>query len=635
MFDWVNKHKRWLQLVLLLLIVPTFAMFGVYDYFVGTGSGAPVAKVAGTRISTQDFEAALRERQDQLRLMMQGKADEAILNSNEVRNGVINALVENRAMLAHALGQGMTATDAQLAEVITELPAFRDRATGKFSEQSYRDVIKREGLSPSAFEDRIRRDLALSQLRDAITRTNFVTATVSERLGRIREQQREVSQWVFSPARYMGGEPPGEAELTKFYEEKRQQFSIPERARVEYLVLGAQALEQNVVVTAEEVKVFYDDRLDQFTKPEERRASHILLAVTKDAAPEARAAANAKAEAVLLDARKAPQRFAALARANSQDPGSAASGGDLGFVGRGVMVKPFEDALFALRAGEIAGPVETQFGFHIIRLDAIKPKEVTPLDKVRGEIEQEVRKPKLSKVFAEAVENFQNLVYDQADSLKPAAEALKLTIQTSDWITRNGGGNAQLSKPALLSKIFSDDAIKNKRNTEAVDMGDGTFVAARVLEHKSADFLPFEQVKSDIVVVLMGERARKRAEEEGKAALERLRKGGVAGSAFEAPQLVSLQAPGAVLPEAAREVFGADGAKLPAFVGTKAADGRYVIYRVSKVVEGKPVGAEEIKALQKQISQLAAQQQLEAYTAAVKAGAGVTIDASKVERKSP
>lgn len=635
MFDWVYKHKRWLQVVLLVLIVPPFAMFGINYYFQDSGTGVSVAKVAGTRISAQEFEGALRERQDQLRQMTQGKADEAMLNSNEVRNGVINSLVENRAMLAHALGQEMTSSDAQLTKVITEIPAFQDQSTGKFSEQRYQDVLKRQGLSPAAFEDRVRRDLALAQLRDTITRTNILPAALAERLGRIREQQREVSQWAFAPARYVGGDAPAEAELKKYYDEKRQQFSIPERARVEYVVLAAQALEKNVAVTAEEVESFYKDHRSQYTKPEERRASHILVAVAKDATAEAKAAAKAKAESLALEARKAPQRFAELARANSQDPGSASNGGDLGFIARGTMVKPFEEALFALKPGDVAGPVETQYGFHVIRLDALKPEEVTALDRVRGEIEREVRKPKVVKVFAEAVENFQNLVYEQPDSLKPAAEAFKLTVETSDWITRNGGGNAQLSKPALLGKIFSEDAIKNKRNTEAVDMGDGTFVAARVLEHKAADFLPFDQVKSDITVVLMGERARKRAAEEGKAALERLRKGDSTGAAFEAPQLVSLQAPGSLLAEAARDVFSTDAAKLPAYVGITATDGRYVIYRVSKVIDGKPVSAEEVKSLQKQIAQLAAQQHLEAYTAVVKAGAGVEIDATKVERKGP
>jgi peptidyl-prolyl cis-trans isomerase D len=246
-----------------------------------------------------------------------------------------------------------------------------------------------------------------------------------------------------------------------------------------------------------------------------------------------------------------------------------------------------------------------------------------------------VRKPKVSKAFAEAVENFQNLVYEQPDSLKPAAEALKLPIQTSDWITRNGGGNPLLAKPALLAKIFSEDAIKGKRNTEAVDTGEGNFVAARVLEHKAADYLPFESVKSDIEIVLLGERARSRAQSEGKAALEKLRKGEAAGAGFEAPQLVSLQNPGGLQPEAARDVFSADPSKLPAYAGASVADGRFIVYRVSKVLEGKALGADEAKALQKQLAQLAAQEQLEAYVKVVKAGAGVEIDAAKVERKGP
>ena len=635
MFDWVDKNKRWLQLVLLVLIVPPFAFFGINYYFQESGTGAAVAKVAGTKISTQEFEGALRERQDQLRQMMQGKVDEAMLNSSEVRNGVVNALVEKRAMLSHALGAGITATDAQLAKVITQIPVFQDSSTGKFSEARYQQLLRAQGMTPAGFEEQVRRDLSLAQVRDAVSRTSLLPLAVAERLGRIREQQREVSQLVFSPSKYMGGDRPSEADANKYYDEHRQQFSIPERVRVEFVVLSADALARGVPVTAEEVKAFYDSHTAQYTKPEERRASHILITVAKDATAEAKGVAKARAQALADEARKSPQRFAELARKNSQDPGSAASGGDLGFVGRGSMVKPFDDAMFAMKQGEIAGPVETQYGFHVIRLDAIKGGEVTPLDKVRGSIEQEVRRPKVSKALAEAVENFQNLVYEQSDSLKPAAEALKLTVQSSDWMTRKGGANPLLTKPALIDKIFSDDAIKGKRNTDAVDVGDGNFVAARVVDHKAADFLPFEQVRSDIEIVLMGERARSRAETEGKAALEKLRKGETAGTAFEAPLLVSLQNPGTLQPEAARDVFSADPGKLPAYVGASVADGRFIVYRVSKVVEGKPIGPEEARALQKQLGQLAAQEQLEAYVKVVKAGAGVEIDAAKVERPTP
>jgi peptidyl-prolyl cis-trans isomerase D len=291
--------------------------------------------------------------------------------------------------------------------------------------------------------------------------------------------------------------------------------------------------------------------------------------------------------------------------------------------------------LFAMKGGDIEGPVETQYGYHVIQLDAIKPGEKTPLDKVRAEIEQELKKGKAGKAFATAVDTMQNTVYEQFDSLKPAADALKLTIQTSDWITRDGGGNPVLVKPELLTKIFSDDAIKNKRNTAAVEVAPNTFVAARVIEHKAADALPFDTVRKDVEQQLLLERGTKLVEEEGKATLARVKAGDDKGVSWTGPVTVSLQKPSGLAPEAAREVFSADPAKLPAYVGMPVSNGRFVIYRVSKVIEAPPPDAEQRKALARQLSQIAAQQQFDAYMQTVKAGAGVEIDASKVEKKAP
>lgn len=633
MFEWVDKHKRWIQIILLILIVPSFAFFGVNYYFQEYGSSGAVAKVAGSKISPQEFEEALRERQDQLRQSMQEKADPALLDSNEVRNAVINGLVDKRALLAHAMRAGVTVTDDQVRKIVTGIPAFRDEATGKFSAQRYEQLLRSQGMSPTLFEERVRQDLRMSQVRDTVANSAFVPDSVVDRLGRIREQQREVSQWLLTPEQVKSRVSVSEEDVKKFYESHKTEFRVPERARVEYIVLTIDQVAKGIDVTQQEVADWYAKHLAQYEKTEERKASHILIAVPKDAKPEVKEAARRKAEELTAEVRKTPAAFAELAKKNSQDPGSAASGGDLGYSARGVMVKPFDDALFGLKVGDVAGPIETQYGYHVIRLDAIKPGEKTPLEKVRPEIEQDIKKSKAGKAFAEAADTMQNLVYEQAESLKPAADALKLPIQTSDWITREGGGTPMLAKPELLSKVFSEDSIKNKRNTDAVEVAANTIVAARVIEHKAADVLPFDAVRKDVQDQMVLERTAKLVEEEGKAVLARVKAGDDKGLTWTGPVTVSLQRPSGLAPEAAREVFSADPAGLPIFVGMPVSNNRFVIYRVSKVIEAPPIEAEQRKALSRQLSQIAAQQQFDAYMQTVKAGAGVEIDPTKVEKK--
>ncbi|MBX9965800.1 MAG: SurA N-terminal domain-containing protein [Burkholderiales bacterium] len=635
MFEWVDKHKRWIQIILLILIVPSFAFFGINYYFQEYGSSGAVAKVAGSKISPQEFEQALRKRQEDLRKMMEGKVDQAMLDSNEVRNSVINGLVDQRALLAHAMHAGITVTDDQLHKHITQIPDFADTGTGKFSEERYKQLLRASDYgNPVVFEAERRRMLLMSQVRDTVADSAMVSMAVVDRLGRIREQQREVSQWLLTPDQVRSKVNITDDDVKKYYEAHKDEFRIPERARVEYIVLNLDTVAKGIEISAPEVTDWYEKHQDQYGKPEERRASHILITVAKDAKPEDKAAAKAKAQALLDEVRRSPKSFADVAKKNSQDPGSAASGGDLGFFGRGAMVKPFDDALFAMKVGDIEGPVETQYGFHVIRLDAIKPGEKTPLDKVRSEIEQELRKAKAGKAFVEAADTLQNTVYEQSDSLKPAADALKLVIQTSDWITRDGGGLPLLSKPEILGKIFSEDVIKNGRNTSAVEVAPNTIVAARVLEHRAADVLPFEEVRKDVQQQLFVERATKLVEEEGKAALAKLKGGDDKAVTWSPTVLVSLQKPSGLQPEAAREVFSADPTALPAYVGMPVSNGRYVIYRVGKVIDPPALGDDQRKALARQLAQIAAQQQFDAYLQTIRAGAGVEIDPAKVERKA-
>jgi len=394
-------------------------------------------------------------------------------------------------------------------------------------------------------------------------------------------------------------------------------------------------VEQAAKVTDEELKNHYQANIERYRTPEERRASHILIPAAASASAEDKAKAKAQAEDLLKQVKSAPGKFAELAAKFSKDPGSAEKGGDLGFFGRGLMVKPFDEAVFALKVGELAGPVETQYGYHIIRLDAIKPPQATPFEAVKQQIVDEVRKPKLGRAYAEAADSFNNLVYEQFDSLQPAADALKLTVQKSDWVSRAGGNpNPLFNNEKLLNAVFSDEVLKNKHNTSAIEVQSSMLLSARVIEHMPATALPLEQVRKDVMQFLTDRGAIELAEKEGRESLEKLQKGETMALSWSPSQPVSLQKRQGLHPEGAQAVFSADVSKLPAYAGVPAAQGRFVVYRITKVKDVTAVDPQQRKALGKQLADMAGQEQYAAYLASLRERADVKIDRKRLEQDS-
>lgn len=631
MFDFIQKHKRLLQIVLAVLIVPPFALFGVDYYFRGTDPADQVASVAGTRISQQEFSQALRQRQDQLRQMMGNNVDQAMLESPEVRRMVIEQLVNERLMYGAALKSGMTVPLGELQSVIDGIAEFRDE-NGKFSPARYKELLRAQGMSQTAFEATLRRDLIVGRNRDSFAATAFLPNTVVDRLYRLRQQQREVSQYVLDPTHLIGKVKVTPEEAKTYYESHKAQFEIPEKVKAEYVLLTMDGVQKQVSVTPKELEDYYKARADQLGKPEERRASHILVAVPATATPELKAKAKEKVEGLLAEAKKSPKAFAELARKNSEDPGSAAEGGSLGFFARGRMVKPFEDAVFGAKPGDIVGPVETQFGYHVIRLDEIKPPEGPKFEAIKAQLEEELRKSKAGRAFAQDADDFNNLIYDQPDTLQPVVEKFKLPKQTSGWITREHAEPPLLVNEKLQRALFSDAVLNRKQNTEAVEVAPNILIAARVIEHEKAKQRPLEEVQGQIMQVLIQQKAAELAQKEGQALLEKLRKGDEAGVTWSAAQIVSREKRAGLHPEAAQAVFRADAAKLPAYVGVEANGGRYVLYRVSKVIESDTVDAEQRKGLVKQLTPIAGQETLSARMSSLKQRGDVKVDAKKLEK---
>jgi peptidyl-prolyl cis-trans isomerase D len=631
MFEFIQKHKRLLQIILAVLIVPPFALFGVDYYFRGTDPTDQVARVAGTRISQQEFGLALRQRQEQLRQMMGGKVDQSMLDSPEVRRSVLNQLIDERVVYGAALKSGMTVPNAELQSVIGDIPAFKD-GNGSFSAQRYKELLRAQGMNEGVFEANLRKDLIVSRTSAAFAGTAFMPNTVIDRLYRLRQQKREVSQDVLDPSQFTVKVKVTPEEVQAYYASHKKEFELAEKVKLEYAILSLEAVQKQLTVTPEELQEFYKGRAEQLGKPEERRASHILIAVPATATPEQKAKAKEKAEALVAQARKSPKGFAELAKKNSEDPGSAPEGGDLGFFTHGKMVKPFDEAVFGMKVGEVAGPVETQFGYHVIKLDEIKPSEAPKFDSLKGKLEDEIRKTKAGRLFAQDADEFSNLVYDQPDSLQPVIDKFKLQKQSSGWVTRQGGEPPLLDNEKFLRAVFSDNVLKRKQNTEAVEILPNLLISARVIEHEPAKQRPLEEVQAQIVKGLTQQKAAELAKKDGEALLQKLRKGEDAGLTWSTPQIVSREKREGLHPEAAQAVFRADASKLPAYVGVDAPGGRFVLYRISKVIDVDSIDPEQRKGLAQQLNPMAGQEAMSARVISLKQKADVKVDEKKLDK---
>jgi peptidyl-prolyl cis-trans isomerase D len=625
MFDLVHRHKRAVQVLLALMVVP-FAIWGLDSYQTGS-RGSAVATVNGLEVSQQEFEGELRRQQEQLRRMLGRNYDPALFDTPETRSTLLNSLISQKLVAHTALKANLTVTDDMLVELIHSIPAFQ--VDGQFSKARYETALRTQDppMSSAQFEARLRLDLALQQLSRAVADGAFASRTVAARLSALETQKREIAEVRLPAQQYLAQVKVDEAKVKEYYEANAAEFRTPERVRAEYVLLSADALAREEQVSADDVKAYWDSQYGaRFAERE---------------------AARKKADAILAEVKKDPSRFAEVAKRDSSDRASAEQGGDLGFQPRGSFVKPFDDALFRMKPGEISGVVESEFGFHIIRfLEARKndgreerrashilvptPPDARPLAEMRPQIEAELKKQRASRRFAEAAENFGNMAYEQPDSLKPVAERFKLTVRTTPWIEKSAKQElGPLDNPKLLAALFSAEAIRNKRNTDAIEVAPGALVAARVVEHQPAAQRSYDEVKAEIAEKLKRRQATELAQKDGEAKLAALRNGADAGMKWSATKTVSRREPQGVPPDILAPIVSADAAKLPAYVGIAIPETGYLLVRISKVIDDpKPAAGQEGRT-----TQLFAAAQYEAYLASLRQRADVEVRPGALEKK--
>lgn len=637
MFDFVRKHTKLFQIILVVLILPSFILVGVQSF--DNQSGDVVAKVGRQKISQAELDNAVRTMADRVR-SQQPETDAALFDTPEFKQRALDALLHDYTLNAAAYDQRVRASDARLQRIFATSPDFAPfrNANGTINTQ----LLEAQGISSAQFAERLRQQISTSQVIGGVEGTGTVSKTANRLAVEALFQVRDVQWRKFEPKDYAAQLNPSVEQLRKFYDEPAMAsvFREPEHADVQYVLLDLDSLKSRVTVSEDDLRASYKQNIANYTQPEERRASHILIKAEKSAPAAERQAAKAKAEKLLAELKKSPAQFAELARKNSEDPGSAANGGDLEFFGRGAMTKPFEDAVFSLKKGQISDVVESDFGFHVIEVTDVRGGQAQPFEAVRAQIEDDARKQLAQRLYADAAEKFTNTVYEQADSLKPVADELKLQVQSASNVLRNPGAKDQgvLGNTRLLQALFDPANRSKNRNTEAIEVGPSKLISARIVKYYPDAKPPFEQVEAKVrerwIAREATAAARKDAEQKLAAWKQAPDKADMPAAVQMSRRLVFSQPP-AVLDAALR----VPEKQLPAWQVVDLGDEGVALIKVNKVLPLQIVPEEE-KATQAQFTNYWARAEAEAYLRALQREYKVKIlkpqqaEAAKAEEKS-
>lgn len=594
MFESIRQHKKYLMGFLMILIIPSFVLFGVEGYSNFNEGGEVVAEVNGQEIKNAEWDAAHQEQIDRLKQAMPN-IDVKTLDTPEARYAALENMVLQRVMAVAAQDLRVFTSDQRLQRDLqsNEVIASLRLPDGKLDMEAYRALLSRQGMSPEMFENQVRQDLSVRQITQGVLGSGFATPAAAKPSLNAFFERRVVRVAPFIAAQFAAQAVPTDAALQAFYKDNAAAFQTSEQADVEYVVLDAQALAKDIRLNEADVRAYFEQNIAQWAGAQERRASHILFTLDAKADAATQTAVREKAQAVLAEVRQQPERFAALAKQHSQDLGSAVEGGDLNYFGRGAMVKAFEDAAFALQKGEVSELVQTDFGLHIIRLTDIKEPPKPKFESLRAQIEDDLKKQQAQRLFAEAAETFTNMVYERSDSLQPVAERFKLTVQSSAALTRQAqSAQGVWSNERLLAAVFSPESIQKKTNTEAIELGSGRLAAARIVRYTPAATPPLTQVLDAVRARWISQQAVKLAQAQGEQSLAAW-KSGTEPTGLGEPRTISRVAALGLNASAINAVMSAKTNTLPAWVGVSLPNQGYVVVKVEQVLPAEGLGREQ------------------------------------------
>ena len=577
--------------IILGILFVAFAFFGLNSYLQSDAANY-AAVVNDQEITLARHQRAYQQLRTRMADMLGDNFDAAQLNEDILKANALQQLINEELVLQAADAEGYAASNQLVAARINSIDAFKEN--GVFSKTLYERVLGYQGIGPANFEHNLKQEIIANQYREGISRTAAATAAGLSRAYILEGQQRRFNYMVLPLQSFSAQLEITDQDIEDYYAAHSDAFMTPERVRVQYLELDIATLDPGIAVDEQAVQALYDEQSLKYVTPEERHARHILIRLLPDADEAATAAALEKAQGIVarLDT---GESFADLAKELSDDPGSAANGGDLGFFGRGMMAPEFEDSVYGLQQGERSQPVKSPFGFHIIELVEIKPEVAIPLADVRDDLVDQLLADERANLFFEQSETLSSITFEQPDSLQGAADALGLDIQESDWMSRGGGGTGIAANSNIIETAFSEDVLLNGNNSASVEVAPDHVVVLRVLEHQEAAQQSLEAVRTDVERLTRNEKARALAEARGKEILASLTVGETTLAASAEADAVTLHSTELIqrnASEPAREIVSAAFTlNTPAegetvYKGLPARNGDYVIIALEQVKDG-------------------------------------------------
>ena len=635
MFDFVRKHTKLLQILLFLLIFPSFVLFGIQGYDSMNSNDNLAAKVDGIPISMQQLDNAQRSEIARMQQALGAAADVKSLDTPEAKLRTLDGLIRQTLLQVAVRKQHLSVSDEQVQQAILQIPqiAALRKPDGVFDVDAYRQLIAAQGMTTAQFEGQVREQLLLQQAMGSIAEPVIESRAIAAQLYDWQNQKRQIRLVQFKPQDYAAQVQPSAAQVEAFYKGHTALFQTPQSADIQYVVLDLNAVRQTITISPAQAQAYYTQHIAEFSSPAQRKASHILITLPPNPTAAQQQAAKAKADAILAEVRKDPAQFAEIAKRDSQDPGSAAQGGNLGYFTQDAMVKPFADAVFAMqKVGDITGPVRSQYGYHIIELTGIKPAEQKPFTQVESSIESQMQNQEALKRFSEVSDKFTNLVYEDSRSFAQVAAKYHLQVQTAQGVSptpiASGDGKTNpLANTNFLKALFSSNSIRDKRNIAAVELAPNTLASGRIVSYKPASTLTFAQAQDKARALLVTQQSAALAVKAGEQALAAAQQG-KAMPAWGAPVEISqtqASQPGGVPAAVVAAAFRLATTKLPAQTGVVLpGESGYAIVSVDSLSKPKP-DTEQLRAQQGTMSQLLSQGVTEAYINSLKKRYGVEV----------
>jgi peptidyl-prolyl cis-trans isomerase D len=625
-----DRLKGWVAGVVLGAIGLVFVFWGI-NWTLSAPTYA--AKVNGTEISPNEVRQTYQQQLAQIERQSNAPLDDTM--RNDIKQRVLDQYVNSEALVTRADELGYRVSDSDLLAEMAKVPALQ--ADGKFDYGHALAVLRAQGRSPREIEELFRRDAKLRQLETALSASSFATPTEVKAIRALTQQQRELSWLALSAAKYAASATPDDAAIKTYYDAHKPEYMTPETVNLRYLELSLAQLAAKVTVDDAQLKAYYEEQKtktpERFLQAEQRRVRHILLPVND---PKEDAAVKAKAEGILKRAQSG-EDFAKLAKEFSQDPGSAAQGGDLGWSERKIFVGPFADAAFGMKVDEIRGPVKTQFGYHILKLDGIQAPSAKTFEQAKAELETEYKRNEAERLFNSAQDQLADAALQNATDIDVVAKKAGLTVQDIPTFARKGGGGTLGNVPAVSEAAFSQDVLDG-RLSPIVEVEKGRGIVMRATDHKLPEQKPLDTVRADVVTAWKKQRGVELAAAAAADAVKRLN----AGEAWDAvakslgvtppaPKFIARSEQDVPMEIRVSAFKAPKPAQKPIYENVSFADGDAAVLSLSGVREDPKAATIEDAAMRQQYAAQVASGEAQSYAAGARASAKVTLNLKAID----